>query len=79
MLFLEVRKKKKNNQHFYIPSDGVVEIYLDRVDRHWYRHGSRDHAKEKVIPFLEFLHELIWVRAKYRTNQRRLRRNENLP
>ena len=78
MLFLEVRKKK-NNQHFYIPSDGVAEIHLDRVDRHWYRHGSRDQAKEKVIPFLEFLHELIGVRARYRTNQRRLRRNENLP
>ena len=50
MLFLEVRKKI-NNQLFCIPSGGVVEIYLDRVDRHWYRHGSTDHAKEKVIPF----------------------------
>ena len=50
MLFLEVRKKM-NNQHFYISSCGVEEIYLDRVDRHWYRHGSTDHIKEKVIPF----------------------------
>ena len=33
MLFLEIRKKT-NNQHFYIPSGGVGETYLDRVDRH---------------------------------------------
>ena len=68
-----------NNQYFYIPSGGVVKIYLERVDGHWYRHGSRDHTKEKVIPFLKFLHELIGVRARYWTNQRRLRRNKNLP
>ena len=67
-----------NNQHFYIPSGGVGEIFLDKVDRHWYRHGSTDHAKEKVISFLKFLYELIGVRARYQTNQRRLRGNENL-
>ena len=78
MLFLEIRKKT-NNQHFYIPSGGVGETYLDRVDRHWYRHESSDHAKEKVIPFLKILYELAGVRARYWTNQRRLRRNENLP
>ena len=58
-----------DNQHFYIPSGNVGEIYLDRVDRHWYRHESTDHAKEKAIPFLKFLYELIGVRARYRTNQ----------
>ena len=78
MLFLEIRKKT-NNPHFYIPSGGVGETYLDRVDRHWYRHESSDHAKEKVIPFLKILYELAGVRARYWTNQRRLRRNENLP
>ena len=52
-----------NNQQFYILSGGVGEIYLDRVDRHWYRHESTDHAKEKVIPFFKFLYELIGVRA----------------
>ena len=40
-----------NNQHFCIPSGSVGEIGLDREDRHCYRHGSTDHAKEKVIPF----------------------------
>ena len=40
-----------NNQQFYILSGGVGEIYLDRVDRHWYRHESTDNAKEKVILF----------------------------
>ena len=45
----------------------------------WYRHESRDHAKEKVTPFVKFLYELIGVRARYPTNQRRLRKNENLP
>ena len=78
MLFLEIRKKT-NNPHFYIPSGGVGETYLDRVDRHWYRHEPSDHAKEKVIPFLKILYELAGVRARYWTNQRRLRRNENLP
>ena len=68
-----------NNQHFYIPSGDVREIHLNRVDRHWYRHESTDHAKEKVIPFLKFLYELIGVRARYRTNQGRLKRNEKLP
>ena len=67
-----------NNQHFYIPSGGVREIYLDGVDRHWYRHESTDHAKEKVIPFLKFLYELIGVRGRYRTNQAKLRRSKNL-
>ena len=78
MLFLEVRKKM-NDQHFYVPSGSVGEIYLDRVDRHWYKHESTDHAKEKVIPFLKILYELIGVKARYWTNQRRLKRNENLP
>ena len=68
-----------NNQHFYILSGGVGEIYLDRVDRHWYRHESSDHAKERVIRFFKFFYKLIGVRARYQTNQRRLRRNENLP
>ena len=49
------------------------------MDRHCYRHESADHAKEKVIAFLKFLYELIGVRERYQTNQRRLRRNENLP
>ena len=35
--------------------------------------------KKKWYLFLKFLHELIGVRARYWTNQRRLRRNENLP
>ena len=39
MLFLGVRKKM-NYQRFYIPSGGIGEIYLDRGDKHWYRHGS---------------------------------------
>ena len=68
-----------NNQHFHIPSVSVREIFLDGVDRHWYRHGSTDHAKEKVIPFSTFLYELIGVRARYRTNQTIFRRSENLP
>ena len=54
MLFLEVRKKM-NNQHFYIPSGSAGEIYLDRVDRHWYRDESTDHAKQKVINFQNYL------------------------
>ena len=68
-----------NNQHFYILSGGVGEIYLDRVDRHWYRHESTDNAKEKVILFKKILYELTGVRARQETNQTRLRRNANSP
>lgn len=59
------------------PLSVLAKIYLDRVDGHCYRHESTDHAKEKVIPFSLF--DLIGVRVRYRTNQRRLRKNENFP
>ena len=68
---------RNNNQNSSICSGGVGKVYLDRVDGHCYRHESTDHAREKVIPFSLFY--LIGVRARYQTNQRRLRRNENLP
>ena len=68
-----------NNQIKYIPSGNVGEMYLDRIDKHWYRCESTEYANEKIIPFLKFLYDLIGVRAKYRTNHIRLRRNEEIP
>ena len=40
-----------NNQIEYIPSGGVGEMYLDRIDKHWYRCESTEYANEKIIPF----------------------------
>ena len=68
-----------NNQIKYIPSGNVGEMYLDRIDKHWYRRESTEYANEKIIPFLKFLYDLIGVRAKYWTNHIRLRRNEEIP
>ena len=68
-----------NNQIEYIPSGGVGEMYLDRIDKHWYRCESIEYANEKIIPFFKFLHDLIGVRARYRTSHIRLRRNEEIP
>ena len=68
-----------NNQIEYIPSGGVGEMYLDRIDKQWYRCESTEYAKEKIIPFFKFLYDLIGVRARYQTNHIRLRKNEEIP
>ena len=68
-----------NNQIEYIPSGGIGEMYLDRIDKHWYRCESTEYAYETIIPFFKFLYDLIGVRARYWTNHIRLRRNEKIP
>ena len=67
-----------NNQIEYIPSDGIGEMYFDRIDKHWYRCESTEYANGKIIPFLSF-YDLIGVRARYQTNHIRLRKNEEIP
>ena len=67
------------NQIEYSPSGGVGEMYLDGIDKHWYRCESTEYANEKIIPFFEFLYYLIGVRTRYWTNHIRLRRNEEIP
>ena len=68
-----------NNQIEYIPSDGIGEMYFDRIDKHWYRCESTEYANEKIIPFYVILCDLIGVRARYQTNHIRLRRNKEIP
>ena len=68
-----------NSQIGYIPSGSVGEMYLDRIDKHWYRCESTEHANEKIIPLFKILYDLIGVRARYRTNHIRLRRNKEIP
>ena len=68
-----------NNQQSYFFSGGVGEIYLNIIDKNWYRFSSTNHAKDKAIPFFKFVFDLVGVRARYRLNQRRLVRNENTP
>ena len=68
-----------NNQIEYIPSGGVGEIYLDMIDGHWYMCESTKYAKEKVLPFCKFLYDLLGVRARDRTNNNSLTRNELVP
>ena len=76
-MFLET--KKLNNQQSYFPSGGVGEIYLNTIDKSWYRFSSTNYTKDKVIPFFKFVLDLVGVRARYRLNQRRLVRNGNTP
>ena len=76
-MFLET--KKVNNQQSYFPSGGVGEIYLNIIDKIWYRFSSTNYTKDKVIPFFKFVLDLVGVRARYHLNQRRLVRNENTP
>ena len=68
-----------NNQQSYFPSGGVGEIYLNIIDKSWYRFSSTNYVKDKAIPFFKFVLDLVGVRARYRLNQRRLVRNENTP
>ena len=44
-----------NNQIECIPSSGVREMCLDRIDKHWYRCESTKYANDKIIPFLSFI------------------------
>ena len=68
-----------NNQIEYIPSGGVGEMYLDRIEKHWYRCESGEYANGKIITFLKILYDLIGVRSRYWTNHIRSRRNEKIP
>ena len=68
-----------NNQIEYIPSGSNKVMYLDRIDKHWYRCESTEYANEKIIPLFKFLCGLIGVRARYWSNHIRLRRNEEIP
>ena len=68
-----------NNQQSYFPSGGIGEIYLNIIDKSWYRFSSTNYVKDKAIPFLKFVLDLVGVRARYHLNQRRLVRNENTP
>ena len=79
VIFFMNKKNKMNNQIEHIPSGGIGEMYLDGVDKHWYRCESTEYAKEKIIPLFKFLYDSIGVRARYRTNHTRLRRNEEIP
>ena len=54
-----------NNQIEYIPSGSNKVMYLDRIDKHWYRCESTEYANEKIIPLFKFLCGLIGVRARY--------------
>ena len=68
-----------NNQIEYIPSGGIGEMYLDRLDKHWYRCESTEYTNEKIILFFKFLYDFFGVRGRYQTNPIRLRRNEEIP
>ena len=68
-----------NNLIEYIPFGGNGEMYLDRIDRHWYRCESTEYTNEKIILFFKFLYGLFGLRGRYRTNHIRLRRNEEIP
>ena len=43
-----------NNLIEHIPFGGNGEMYLDRIDKHWYRCESTEYTNEKIILFLSF-------------------------
>ena len=68
-----------NNQKSHIPTGDAGEIYLDLIDMYWYRCDSTCYIKEKTIPFIKILINLVGARVKYNANQLRLGRREYLP
>ena len=50
-----------NNQQSYFPSGGVGEIYLNIIDKSWYRFSSTNYAKDKAIPFFKLVLDLVGV------------------
>ena len=62
-----------NNQVF-IPSDRIVELYLDVFDMHWYYYESTLFNIDKAIPFMKLLLDMASLRMRYyhRLNGNRL-------
>ena len=52
-----------NNQVF-IPSDGIVELYLDVFDMHWYYYESTPFNIDKEIPFMKLLLDMASLRRR---------------
>ena len=62
-LFLGNKKSKKSNR--FIPSNGVVELYLDVSDMNWYLYGSSCYNIDKEIPFMKLLLDMASLRMRY--------------
>ena len=63
----------------FIPSGSIGKFYLSLIDNYWYRHDLTRFVKEKTIPFIKILINLVGARVKYNANQLRLGRREYLP
>ena len=61
-------KDKKMNNRVFIPSNGIVEVYLDLSDMHWYYYESRTSNIDKEIPFLKLLLDMASLRMRYYIN-----------
>ena len=66
-----------SNQAIFIPSGSVGEMYFWNKD--WYKHDSCDFDKDKSIPFIKLLNDLVGAAAFYYHNQIRMERYENYP
>ena len=66
-----------SNQAIFIPSGSVGEMYFWNKD--WYKHDSCDFDKDKSIPFIKLLNDLVGAAAFYYHNQIRMGRYENYP
>ena len=66
-----------SNQAIFIPSGSVGEMYFWNKD--WYKHDSSDFNKDKSIPFIKLLNDLVGAAAFYYHNQIRMGGYENYP
>ena len=62
-LFLGNKKSKMSN--WFIPSNGVGELYLDVSDMQWYLHESSCYNIDKEIPFMKLLLDMASLRMRY--------------
>ena len=53
------------NNQFFIPSNGIGELYLDVYDLHWYYYESTLYNIDKEILFMKLLLDMAGLRMRY--------------
>ena len=65
-----------SNQRFRIPSGGIGEIEYNIERKHWFKIEASKFNKDKAIPFLKLINDLVGAFSKYYRNQSRNGRYE---
>ena len=66
--FFRNKKFKMSDQSIYIPSGGIGEIEFIPEEKNWYKTESVRFNKDKAIPFMKLLTDLVGVISKYHGN-----------